>query len=136
MYNLHHRLWIAISCSTLVLGELLSMSIASSYPVFPKPQPKVVSQLDNKAPAKNDISPPPVEAVLASVKIKSSALSKTGRTLSRQGANSRSISKVPRSGLVNKTGRHISADRSLQGISNLTNTDRVNDVSAVNRLIE
>ncbi len=136
MYNLHHRLWIAISCSTLVLVELLSMSIASSYPVLPKPQSKVVSQIGNKAPATDDISPPPVEAVLASVKIKSSVLSKTGRTLSRQGANSKSISTVSRSSLAKKTGRHISADRSLQGISNLTNIDRVNNVSAVNRLIE
>jgi hypothetical protein len=135
MYNLHHRLWIAISCSTLVLVAPLSMSIAASYPV-PKPPSKVVSQLVNKAPTTDDISPPPVEAVLASVKLKSSAISKTGRNLSRQGANSRSISKVPRPSLANKTGRHISADRSLQGISNLTNIDRVNNVSAVNRLIE
>jgi hypothetical protein len=138
MYNLHHRLWIAVSLSTLLMS-LLGTKIAASSPVRGKLQPKVIVSQTDKVSAADDISRLPVDAVLDSVKIRSSNQSKSGRTLQRQGANSGSAAKVSRS-RTTKTGRHISADRSLQGISNLTDidrgTNRSNSTAAVSRLIE
>jgi hypothetical protein len=124
MYNLHYRLWIAILIPTL--------SIGSNYPVLAKPQPpaKVIltSQVGKKAPITNEISPPPVEAVLASLKLKSSIQS-TAVLPQRQEINRRSSKSIR----VNKA-------QSLQGISNLTDPELVksksNNVSAVNQLIQ
>jgi hypothetical protein len=136
MYKLHHHLWFAISVSTL--------AIVSTCPVLAKPQPRskvvVTSQIEHKAPVADDeISPPPVEAVLARVKLKPATPAKVVRAATPS-VNSRSIVKVPPTARVKHSGRHISADRSLQGISNLIDNDRVTpkheNFSAVNRLID
>jgi hypothetical protein len=131
MYKLHYRLWIAISVSTL--------AIVSTCPVLAKPQPRakkvvVTSQIENKAVVADDeISPPPVEAVLARVKLKSATPAKVVRT------GTPTSSKVPSTVRAKNSGRHVS-DRSLQGISNLIDNDRVTpkheNFSAVNRLID
>ncbi|WP_157260049.1 hypothetical protein [Chamaesiphon minutus] len=72
-----------------------------------------------KAPTTNDISRPPVDAVLANVRLKP-ATAKVGRTNPA------------------KANRPASTTRSLQGISHLTDiTDRsTTNVSPVDRLIK
>lgn len=128
MSKLRHRLWVAISVSAL--------AIVSSCPVSAKPQPRskviVTSQADNSDPVTDDsISPPPVEAVLARVKVKPAKVASS---------NARSIVKVAPTVRLQKSGRHVSAARSLKGISNLIDSDRVtpkyDNYSAVNRLID
>jgi hypothetical protein len=117
MHNLPHFLWLAISVSTL--------AILSSYPVLAKPQSpaKVIatSHLSKKVSVSKEISPPPVEAVLASLKLNPSLRSK--------GVNS---------GLPNKVTNSSQAtnSRNTAGISNLTNTDLSTNVSPVDRLIK
>jgi hypothetical protein len=137
MSKLHHRLWVAISVSAL--------AIVSSCPVSAKPQPRakaiVTSQAENPVSVADDeISPPPVEAILARVKVKPANQSKVVRSATVSIVKARSIVKVTPTVRVKKSGRHVSADRSLQGLSNLTNNDRVtpkyDNYSAVNRLID
>ncbi|WP_310424337.1 hypothetical protein [Chamaesiphon sp. VAR_48_metabat_135_sub] len=114
MQNLPHHLWIAICVSIL--------SIWSSYPVFAKPQSKVIatSHLSKKVSIPNEISPPPVEAVLASLKLNPSFQAKSVRSGS------------PNSSPV-KDNRDR-ADRFSQGISTFTNTDPSTNVSPVDHL--
>jgi hypothetical protein len=135
MYNLFHRLSIAISVSTLM--------IVSSYPVQAKPlsHSKIVvtSSIEHQSLVRDDLlSLPPVDTILASVKLKPSIHRKVGRFPHYRGVKRRSIAKVKHSNL----GRHLTEarSRSLQGISNLIDADRItsryDDFSAVNRLIE
>jgi hypothetical protein len=135
MYKLHHRLWIAISVSTL--------AIVSSNPVLAKPQPKVFisSAIGSKLTVTNNyISPPPVEAILESLKRKpSTPVKKIGTTPKRQSVNRKSISKTTHSIGIKKVGSHITADRSFDGIAEIVNSKQANsydNFSAVNRLVE
>jgi hypothetical protein len=114
MHNLLHRLWISLLASTIALGFSCS--------VLAKPQSvaKVVStKLPPKTPATKDVSRPPVDAVLANVRLKP-ATAKVGRT-----------NPV-------KANRPVSSAPSLQGISHLTDTidRRTTNVSPVDRLIK
>jgi hypothetical protein len=138
MSKLHHRLWVAISVSTL--------AIVSSCPVLAKPQPRsqviVTSQADNRASVTDEyISPPPIEAILARVKVKpANQVKKVIRAAKVSSVKSGSIVKAKSTVRVKHVGRHVSADRSLKGISNLIDSDRVTpkyeNYSAVNRLID
>lgn len=132
----HHRLCVAISVSLLAIG--------SSFPALAKPQshPKakavVVSQVENSAAVSDDnISPPPIEAILARVKVKSTTPAKAVRAAKiSQTTVKATVAKVR----VKQPSYHVGADRSLQGISNLTSSDRsksnYENFSAVNRLID
>jgi hypothetical protein len=137
MHNIHHRLWIAISVSTL--------AIVSSHPAVAKPQPKVVvsSAIESKAVATdNNISPQPVDAILDNLKRKPSTPPKKigGIPPQRQLVNRKSIAKAPNFSRVKKVSPHITADRSFEGIAELVNSRQVpssvDNFSAVNRLIE
>jgi hypothetical protein len=124
MYNLHHRLWIAISVSTVAIGGF-------SCPLLANPQPKVISaQLVNKAPVRKGLSTSPVNPVLANIRA-NSPLSKG------KGSANRLV--VTKSSQVPQSGRHTTTDRSLEGIAHFTDTDRdtqKTNVSAVDRLIK
>jgi hypothetical protein len=114
MHNLLHQLCLSLLASTIALGFSCS--------VLAKPQSvaKVVStKLPTKSPISNDISRPPVDAVLANVRLKP-ANAKVGRT-----------NPV-------KANRPASKARSLQGISHLTDTTDLSttNVSPVDRLIK
>jgi hypothetical protein len=116
MYDLHQRLWIAISLSTIVFGL--------GKPALAKPHPLasvVTSQPTDKAPKNNSVSTTPLDAVLANVRTKTSLPTKAKRVHHQ----------------ANVRAAQVKKDRSLQGISHLTDADRnfpkVN-VSAVDRL--
>jgi hypothetical protein len=114
MHNLLCRVCLSLLAPTLAIGFSCS--------VLAKPQSvsKVVSaKLPSKAPVNNDISRPPVDAVLANVRLKP-ATTKVVRTS------------------PTKANRPVSSARSLQGISHLTDaTDRnQTNVSPVNRLLD
>lgn len=114
MHNLLHRLCLSLLASTIALGFSCS--------VLAKPQSvaKVVStKLPTKSPTTNDISRPPVDAVLANVRLKP-ATAKVGRTNPA------------------KVNRPVSSTPSLEGISHLTDTNDRNNasVSPVDRLLK
>ena len=95
-------------------------------PALAKPNPLasiITSQTTGKAPKTNSVSATPLDAVLANVRPKTSLPVKAKR--GHQQASVRAT--------------QVKKDRSLQGISHLTDTDRnpqkVN-VSAVDRLID
>jgi hypothetical protein len=114
MHNLIHRLCLSLLAATIALG------FGGSVLAKPQSVAKVVStKLPTRSATTNDISRPPVDAVLANVRLKP-ATAKVGR-------------KNPV-----KTNRPAPNARSLQGISHLTdNTDRpITNVSPVDRLIQ
>jgi hypothetical protein len=118
MYDRHQRLWSAISLSTIVFGLMA--------PALAKPNPLasvITSQPTEKAPKHNGVSATPIDAVLASVRPKTLLPVKAKRGHHQ----------------ANVRAKQVKKDRSLQGISHLTDTDRnpqkVN-VSAVDRLID
>jgi hypothetical protein len=124
MYNLSHRLAIAISVSILGIG--------SSDPVLAQPQPKTVtvSQTGNKAQAPDDIARPPIDAILANLKPKLSPQTKVVRFPQHQRGEQRSLAKTTH------PIRLKPADRSRQNIANFVDTDRDPHPSAVDRLIK
>ncbi|WP_309734156.1 hypothetical protein [Chamaesiphon sp. OTE_75_metabat_556] len=120
MYDRHQRLWSAISLSTIVFGLMA--------PALAKPNPLasvVTSQPTEKTLKYHSVSATPLDAVLANIRPKALSPAKVKR--GHQQAN------------VRATQVRKPKDRSLQGISHLTDTDRnpqkVN-VSAVDRLID
>jgi hypothetical protein len=121
MYNLCHRLSIVIAASTLM--------IVFGCPGFANPS--------NQSPrATNQVSPPPVEAILANVRIKPSMQLKTVRLkVQRQGAT-----KLTRSNQTKVVVRQSKRKQPPGTASNLFNIDRVtnryDNFTAVNRLIE
>jgi hypothetical protein len=120
MYDRHQRLWSAISLSTIVFG-LMAPALAKPHPLASV----VTIQPTDKAPKTNSVSATPLDAVLASIRPKTSPPTKVKR--GHQQVNARAAQ-------VNKP-----KDRSLQGISHLTDTDRNQqkvNVSAVDRLID
>ena len=121
MYHLSHRLWIAISICTLAFG--------SSYPVIAQPKVATTIQTGSKASGLDDVSPQPVEAVLANLKPRPSVRS-TIRVPQRSAINRKSPIKITNS------SRTANAGRSIPGISHLIETDRDPDFSAVNQLIK
>jgi hypothetical protein len=126
MYDLHHRLWIAISVSTVAIG-LISPALAKPQQPLSR---AIVSQPTNKAPINISKSSTPLDAVLANVRPKPS-VPKVKRVNSRQA--------TARSKTVNNIGRQGNTDPSLRGISHLTDADRDSlntNVSAVDRLIK
>jgi hypothetical protein len=106
MSNLRHYLWITISVSAL--------AILAGDPVQAKPQVRskaiITSQVTTKAVATDDsISPPPINAILANLKIKS-APAKTGRT-------ARSKAENPKSAIRVTSTRHINASQAKGTVS-------------------
>jgi hypothetical protein len=115
MSDLHYRLSIALAVSAVAIG--------SSFPAVSQP-------LDEFAP--------PVEAVLANVKVEAS---KSVRSAPQLSLKRRTVPKVAPLVRVKKTpGRHIAAEQNLAGLSNFTDPDRItkqsNNYTAVNQLIE
>ena len=115
MSNLSHRIGIAISVSTLVIGL--------SYPVLAKPQLRskfiLTSQLTPKAVAATG-SRQPTEAILANVRLKSSSSVKVGK------ATTRSTVMVKPVARTTKTSQRNNADRSSQGTATFTKASRSN----------
>jgi hypothetical protein len=128
MYDLHRRLWIAISVSSIAFGQI--------WPVLASPHPLVsvvTSQPTDKAPKNNSVSSTPLDAVLANVRAKKVPLAKA-----KGGRDRQSLTRPP---LAQNSIRQASRSKgiSLQGISHLTDTDRRSpkvNVSAVDRLIK
>jgi hypothetical protein len=118
MYDLHQRSWIAISLSTIGCG-FIAPALAQPHPLASV----VTSQPTDKAPKNNSVSTTPLDAVLANVRPKI-PLSTKAKRLHHQ---------------ANVRAAQVKKDRSLQGISHLTDADRnapkVN-VTAVDRLIK
>jgi hypothetical protein len=116
MYNLSHRLGIAISVSTL--------AIVLNYPVLAKPQPRakqiIASQITTKAAVTATRSRQPTDAILANVRLKSSMPAKVGKAATRSVVTTKSVARTT------KASQHISADRSSQGTATFTNVDRSN----------
>jgi hypothetical protein len=120
MYDRHQRLWSAISLSTIVFGLMA--------PALAKPRPLAsvaTSQPTEKAPKHNSVSATPLDAVLANIHPKRLSPAK--------------VKRGHQQAIVRAMQVYKPKDRSLQGISHLTDTDRnfpkVN-VSAVDRLIK
>jgi hypothetical protein len=121
MYNLCHRLLVVISASTL--------TIAFSYPVFAKPS-------NQSRSTAIQISQPPVEAILANVRVKPSIPSKiVGLKIQRQSA-----AKLTRSNQAKVVIRQSNRKQPTPSRPNLFNIDRAttryDNFTAVNRLIE
>ena len=133
MYNLCRRLSIAISVSTLAFGF--------NSPVVAKPLTQsrlaIVSQANNTDI--NQISPPPIEAILANVRIKPALQPKIVKLNQRQGIT-KSVAKLTRSKRSKIVVRPSYRNRPSSAATNLFNIDRVNsrndNFTAVNRLIE
>jgi hypothetical protein len=115
MYNILHRSSIAIYVAMLVL--------ISSHPVLAKPQAKskvvVISQAVTKASVDDTISPQPVEAILAGIRLKQASQLKAKKAVVRPAAAAKSLVRII------KTDDRIDA-KSLQGIDSFIGVDRVN----------
>ncbi|WP_310489160.1 hypothetical protein [Chamaesiphon sp. VAR_69_metabat_338] len=128
MYDLHQRLWIALSLSTIAFAPL--------WPALANPRPLesvVTSQPTNKAPKNNSVSTTPLDAVLASVR------AKTVPQIKAKGGRDRQMLSRPPHAQNSAHQATKAKDRSLQGISHLTDTNRNSpkmNVSAVDRLIK
>jgi hypothetical protein len=128
MYGLHQGLWIALSLSTIAFG-LISPALAQPDPLASV----ITSEPTDKTPKNNGVSATPLDAVLASVRAKTVPLTKVKRGHDRQ-----PLARPPHA----HNSAHQAAkakNRSLQGISHLTDTDRNSpkvNVSAVDRLIK
>jgi hypothetical protein len=128
MYDLRQRLGIAISISTIGFGPITS--------ALAKPQPLasvVSSEPTANAPKNHSSSATPLDAVLANVRPTKVPPHQVKRPHDRQAKD--------RSNPVHNSGRPIAKakDRSLEGISHLTDNDRDRqkvNVSAVDRLIK
>jgi hypothetical protein len=114
MSNTLYHSSIAISVAMLVM--------MSSSPVFAKPQPKsqvmVISQAVAKASVIDGISPQPIEAILASVKLRQTSQPKAKKAIARPVAAKSELRMI-------KTDYYINADRSSRGIESFINVDRV-----------
>jgi hypothetical protein len=103
MCNLRHYLWITLSVSALAISAI--------DPVLAKPQVRsviVTSQLPTKAVAiDNSIAPPPINAILANLKLKL-APAKTSSTTRVKAEN-------PKSAIRVTSTRHINAIQASKG---------------------
>jgi hypothetical protein len=97
--------------------------IMSSAPVFAKPQAKsqvvVISQVVTKASLIDAISPQPVKAILASVRLKQTSQPKAKKVVVRPVVVAKSAARTV------KTDYHFNANRPSQGIDSFINIDRV-----------
>jgi hypothetical protein len=116
MCNLRHYLWITISVSAL--------AILASNPALAKPQvrskvikPVVTSQVSPKVVVDDAISPQPVEAILANIRIKPSATAQAVRTGQQKAATTKSVT------AVGSPARNGKADLSSKGIANFVGTN-------------
>ena len=133
MYNLCRRLSLVISVSMLAVGF--------NVPVFAKPPTQariaVISQNGNSAT--NPISQPPIEAILANVRIKPVIQLKISK-LKIQRQRTTNITKLTRSQRTKIVARQSNRNRPSSAATNLFNIDRVtsrnDNFTAVNRLIE
>jgi hypothetical protein len=114
MCNLRHYLWITISVSAL--------AILASDPVLAKPQirskaikPVVTSQVSPKVVVDDAISPQPVQAILANIRVKPAP----GAPAKRIG-QSKAIKTVPS---TIKPAPNVETDRSSKGIANFVGTN-------------
>ncbi len=115
MSNLYYRLSLALVVSAVAIGSSL---------------PAVAQPLDTFAP--------PVEAVLAKVKVEAS---KSVSSAPRLSLKRRVVPKVtPLVRAKKNPGRHVTAEPNLAGLSNFTDPERVtkrsNNYTAINQLIE
>jgi hypothetical protein len=124
-----HALQWFLFAFTVILAQPLGnygSGVNSAVSAKPLPQPSaMVAQATT--PNKDRISPPPVDAVLANVRVKPASQPKSKRTVAP--AAHRSSRKLV-------TNRRDESNRSLRGISHLIDTDRNTNVAPVNRLID
>jgi hypothetical protein len=121
MCNLRHYLWITITVSVL--------AILASNPVLAKPQyrskvikPIVTSQAVSKVVVDNAISPPPVEAILANIRLKPAPVAQPKRAIHHKVVTAKSVTAVV-------PPHHIQADRSSQGIDRFVDTNQTQSQS-------
>jgi hypothetical protein len=117
MCNLRRYLWITISVSAL--------AILASDRVLAKPQvrskaikPVATSQTFQKVVVDDAISPQPIEAILANVRLKPAPANYPGRAVHQKVVTTKSATTV-----VTPT-RHVQADRSSQGVANFVGTNQ------------
>jgi hypothetical protein len=118
-------LWISVCIFTTLCAAPLGKGGGFGALVSAKPLPQsavITSRANLKAPTKDRISPPPVDAVLANVRLKPSSPARVRRTVTASG---------------NRSSRAVEndRDRSMRGISHLIDTKRNTNVAPVNRLI-
>ncbi len=111
MCNLRHYLWITMSVSAL--------AILASDPVLAKPQarskaikPVVTSQTFQKVVVDDAISPQPIEAILANIRLKSAPANQPGQP---KVVNTKSAITIVKP-------NYIQADQSSRGIANFVGT--------------
>jgi hypothetical protein len=114
MCNLRHYLWITISVSAL--------AILASDPVLAKPQirskamkPVVTSQVLPRVVVDDAISPPPVQAILANIRVKPALGAPAKRIV--QSKPTKTVTSV------SKPAPTVETDRSAQGIANFVGTN-------------
>jgi hypothetical protein len=111
MCNLRHYLWITMSVSAL--------AILASDPVLAKPQsrskaikPVVTSQTFQKVVVDDAISPQPIEAILANIRLKPAPAAQPGHP---KVVNTKSAITIVKP-------NHIQADQSSRGIADFVGT--------------
>ncbi|WP_309738247.1 MULTISPECIES: hypothetical protein [unclassified Chamaesiphon] len=119
MFKRHARLWLSTLAFTLIVTQPFGKD-GSGFQTSVAAKPLLqTAALGTQPPTKatNDrISPPPVDAVLANVRLKSGS--------------------QPRAKRASVTNRRNDANRSLRGISHFIDPDRNANLTPVNRFID
>ena len=126
MSKRHDLQWLSVFAFALTFAQPLGnygSGFNSAVSAQPIAQALVIT---SKVPKKERISPPPVDAVLANVRVKPAIQPRSRRTVAP--AAHRSSREIV-------TNRRDDSDRSLRGISHLIDTERNTNVAPVNRLI-
>ena len=119
------RLWISVCVFTVLYALPLGEGGGFGTPVSAKPLSQstvITSRANLKVPPREQISPPPVDAVLANVRLKPSSPARVKRTVTATGNRSSRAAQNDR-------------DRSVHGIAHLIDPERNTNVAPVNRLI-
>jgi hypothetical protein len=149
MYNLCRRLLLAFAfakrlpsqkrlpaqkplCKRIVISAS-TLAIAFSCPVFANP-------LNQSPRATNQVSPPPIEAILANVRVKPSIQSNSVRLKVQRQSATKSTTKLTGSNQAKVAVRQSKRNKPADSGSNLFNinqsTNRYDNLTAVNRLID
>lgn len=141
MYNLCRRLLLAFAkrlpsqkplCKSIVISAS-TLAISFSCPVFANP-------LNQSPSVTNQISPQPIEAILANIKVKRSIQPKIVKLKVQGQSATKSTTKLTRSNQAKVVVRQSNRNKSTGTGSNLfnidQNTNRYDNFTAVNRLIE
>ncbi len=106
-----------------------ALAVVANDPVLAKPQnrskvvkPIVTSQAGSKVVVDDAISPQPVEAILANIRLKPSPAAQPKRTGHQKVVTAKSVTAVV-------TPHHVQADRSAQGIDRFIDTNQAQSQS-------